>query len=88
MADQNAPNDASRKTQAEGERWSPEGDMAGANQLGNDAGNDADDQAGGITNRPIEEEHASQDAVPDRGDTKHGAHAGHGETRDRGRSER
>ena len=70
MADQNAPNDASRKSQAEGDRWSPEADES---------------QGGGITNRPLEEENANQDAVPDRGKAKPGAHAGHGDThKDRG----
>ena len=75
MADQKAPNEASRKSQAEGDRWSPEGDMAHANQGGAAAGG----QGGGITNRPLEEEKANQDAVPDRGESKGGAHAGHGD---------
>ena len=64
MADQKAPNEASRKSQAEGDRWSPE---------------EEENRAGGITNRPLEEESASQEAVPDRGESKPGAHAGHGE---------
>jgi len=66
MADQNMPNDASRKSKAEGDRFSG-GDMAGANQ-----------QGGGITNRPADEEVANQQAVPDRGESKPGVHAGHG----------
>jgi len=75
MADQKAPNEASRKSQAEGDRWSPEGDMADANQGGATGGS----QGGGITNRPLEEEKANQDAVPDRGESNDGAHAGHGD---------
>jgi hypothetical protein len=63
MTDQHAPNDASRKSQAEGDRPI-----------------DRDEQAGGITNRPLEEEKENQDAVPDRGKARPGAHAGHGDT--------
>ena len=58
MAEQ--PNDASRKSKAEGDRW-----------------NDEESQAG-ISNRPIDEEIANQEAVPSRGDSKPGAHAGGG----------
>ena len=72
MADQQMPNDAARKSKAEGERWSPEGDMAGANQAG------GSQQGGGITNRPLGEEQSEQAAVPERGESKPGAHAGHG----------
>jgi hypothetical protein len=75
MADQNAPNDASKKTKAEGERWTG-GDMADANQLGGDTGS----QGGGITNRPLDEEEENQQAVPERGDSQYGANAGHGQS--------
>ena len=70
MADHNMPNDASSKSKAEGDRFSG-GDMAGANQ-----------QGGGITNRPADEEVANQQAVPDRGESKPGVHAGHGGDKD------
>ncbi len=81
MADQNAPNSASQKSKAEGERWNPEDDMTGANQPGGQQGAGRNDEgAGGITNRPLEEERQNQDAVPDRGESKPGAHAGHGST--------
>lgn len=63
MADQQSPNDTSRKSKAEGERWS------------------GSDEAGGITNRPLDEEAENQAAVPDRGESKPGAHAGHGDAR-------
>lgn len=59
MADQNTPNDASRKDKAEGER--------------------PDEQAGGISNRPLDEEIGNQQSVPERGETRPGAHAGHGD---------
>lgn len=52
MADQNAPNDASRKSKAEGDR---EPDR-----------HDTDRQGAGISNRPLEEERESQAAVDDR----------------------
>lgn len=64
MAEQ--PNDASRKSKAEGDRWT----------------DDKDEQAGGITNRPLEEEVSEQQAVPARGASKPGAHAGHGDDSD------
>ena len=37
------------------------------------------DEAGGITNRPLDEEERNQDRLPDRGDARDGAHAGHGD---------
>jgi hypothetical protein len=72
MADENAPNDASRKSKAEGERW------------------DQEEDAGGITNRPLDEEIANQEALPKPGESQPGAHAGHGDDTSRGsrRSER
>jgi hypothetical protein len=67
------PNDASRKDKAEGERWT-EGPREGE---------------GGITNRPLEEETSNQDSLPPRGESKPGAHAGHGDgAADDRRSER
>lgn len=70
MAEQNKtnePNEASRKSKAEGERW----DSART-------GGGSTDQQGGITNRPLDEEQRNQERLPDRGDAKPGAHAGHG----------
>ena len=57
MAEQ--PNDASRKSKAEGDRSDEE-------------------SQGGISNRPLDEEISNQKAVPPRGDSKPGAHAGRG----------
>jgi hypothetical protein len=68
MAEQ--PNDASRKSKAEGERWNEEQERSG------------------ISNRPLDEEEANQEAVPPRGDSKPGAHAGHGDNGSSGESER
>jgi hypothetical protein len=68
MAEQ--PNNASRTSKAEGERWNEEPEKSG------------------ISNRPIEEETASQESVPPRGDTKPGANAGQGGDRSPDRSDR
>ena len=46
------------------------------------------DEAGGITNRPLEEEERNQNRVPDRGDTREGAHAGHGDQNARKQEDR
>lgn len=73
--DQNMPNDASRKSQAEGDRMASDDRKRGANT----PGAAADEQAGGITNRPLDEERESQEAVPDRGASRPDAHAGHGD---------
>jgi hypothetical protein len=63
------PNEASRKSKTEGDRWSSE----------NDSMRDrTDEQAGGITNRPLDEEVSNQESLPSRGESKRGAHAGHG----------
>ena len=68
MAEQ--PNDASRKSKAEGERW-----------------NEPEEKSG-ISNRPRDEELSEQEAVPPRGESKPGAHAGHGDNDTDDRSER
>ncbi len=68
MAEQ--PNDASRKSKAEGERW-----------------NETEERSG-ISNRPPDEEQSNQEAVPPRGESKPGAHAGHGDNDANERSER
>jgi hypothetical protein len=77
MADQNLPNDASRKSKAEGDRWGPESENAGAEERS--GYKRTDENATGITNRPLDEEIANQDALPERGDAQPGAHAGHGD---------
>ena len=86
MADQNTPNDASRKSKAEGDRWSPDSENADTGQR---SGYTIDEQGAGITNRPLEDELENQESLPARGESKPGAHAGHGDTdNDQRRSER
>ena len=60
------PNDASRKSKAEGDRRS-----------GSDAMDDrhTNEEAGGITNRPLDEEVSNQQSLPPRGESKRDAHA-------------
>jgi hypothetical protein len=58
-----APNDASRKEQAEGSR-----DHVNAPAADNKSG-------GGITNRPLAEEENEQEQLPPRGKAKDGSHA-------------
>ena len=69
MAEQN-PNDASSKSKAEGERWS--GDER-------EQFDQSDAAQSGISNRPLDEEITNQESVPPRGESKSGAHAGHGD---------
>ena len=71
MAEQ--PNDASRKSKAEGDRLNE--NTAARERDGYES---TDEQGGGITNRPLDEEIANQQALPSRGESKPGAHAGHG----------
>jgi hypothetical protein len=77
MANQPGPNDASRKSQAEGERWKSDADTVERIDQGV-AGEDANN-AGGITNRPLDEEIDNQEALPPRRTSRDGAHAGHGD---------
>jgi hypothetical protein len=72
MANSNVPNDASAKSQAEGDR---ESNPETVDRYDETTG----DEGGGITNRPLDEEVENQAAVPERGKSKPGAHAGHGD---------
>lgn len=65
MAEQNGPDRKSQMEKAEGDR-----DTVAANLQ------DERDDGSGITNRPLEEERKNQERLPDRGDSKPGAHAG------------
>lgn len=59
------------------------------NEAANKSKAEGDRDAGGITNRPLDEEMENQNALPDRGTSREGAHAGHGDDdRDERRSER
>jgi hypothetical protein len=84
MPEQNMPNDASRKSKAEGDRWN-DSENTGMGEAGRDA---TDKEAGGITNRPLDEEIENQASLPDRGESRAGAHAGRGSSNDERRSER
>ena len=75
MAEQ--PNDASRKSKAEGERWSPDSESAGRSERSGYSS--TDEQGAGITNRSLEEEISNQESLPPRGESQPGAHAGHGD---------
>lgn len=78
------PNRAANKSKAEGDRWTSESDTVERRDR-NSTADSSTDAGGGITNRPLEEERANQEVVPDRGKSREGAHAGHG---DRARSPR
>lgn len=60
MADNTEPNRAANKDKAEGDRSTAEQDYDRTSEEG----------AGGITNRPLDEEIENQEAVPDRGHRK------------------
>jgi hypothetical protein len=79
MDDRTTPNQSSNQTKAEGDRWDPNADAEG--QRGQE-------NAGGITNRPLDEEDENQAAVPPRNESREGAHAGHGDAGKSDRSER
>jgi hypothetical protein len=84
MAEQ--PNDASQKSKAEGDRWSPESEAAGPDER---SGYRTDEEGSGVTNRTLDEEIENQESLPARGESKPGAHAGHGDSNpDKDRSER
>jgi hypothetical protein len=75
MANEKVPNDASAKSKAEGERWQSDSETVERYDERSRTG----EQGGGITNRPIGEEVETQASLPDRGDSREGAHAGHGD---------
>ena len=79
MAD-NVPNDASEKSKAEGDRW--ESDSETVERYDQTVG---DEGGAGITNRPLDEEQANQESLPERGESREGAHAGHGNAKPEGK---
>jgi hypothetical protein len=79
MDDRTTPNQPSNQTKAEGDRWDSDADAGG--QRGQE-------NAGGITNRPLDEEDENQAAVPPRNESREGAPAGRGDTAKSERSER
>jgi hypothetical protein len=86
MANKNVPNDASAKSKAEGDRWESESETV---ERYDERVNQSGEQGGGITNRPIGEEIENQAMLPDRGESREDAHAGHGDRkRDKKQEER
>ena len=77
MPNQNMPNEASRKSKAEGDRWSPDSENAGSRER---SGYSTDEQGSGITNRSLDEEMENQESLPERGESQPGAHAGRGDS--------
>jgi hypothetical protein len=73
--DRNTPNPNANKSKAEGDHSTAEIDTADERASAKTPGG----EGGGITNRPLDEELENQDMVPDRGSSREGAHAGHGE---------
>ena len=73
MADKDTPNRAANKEKAEGDRSTAEHNAAVPNsESSTDRGYDDSDRdnAGGITNRPLDEEVENQNALPERGRTQ------------------
>ena len=70
--DRNTPNPASDTSKAEGERWSSEEDTVERQDRARSSQDrmSEPDEAGGITNRPLDEEIENQERVPDRGERK------------------
>jgi hypothetical protein len=69
MADNDTPNRAANKDKAEGERWKSEEGVIPNSESSTDRRykDDNNDDAGGITNRPIGEEIDNQNTLPERG---------------------
>lgn len=76
MAGKDTPNRPANKDKAEGERWRSED-----NAIPNSESStwreypDDGDNAGGITNRPLDEEIDNQNALPERGRTQADEHS-------------
>ncbi len=82
MDDKTIPNRASNMEKAEGDRWSSDSDTVerrDAEQT--DMRENRPDARAGITNRSVEEERENQESLPERGDARDGANAGHGHAR-------
>ena len=76
MGEQQIPGQAPNRDQAEGSRETPNSNAEVNSDDGDRFDNSGtrsgqrDDQAGGITNRPLDEEIANQRELPPRGDVK------------------
>ena len=85
--DRSIPNPASNTSKAEGERWTSDPDTVERRDR-DTTFERTTGEGGGITNRPLPEEHENQEALPDRGSSRPGAHAGHGASERLPRDER
>ena len=83
MAKQNMPNEASRKSKAEGERWSPDSDNTG---MSDRSGYSSEERSSSIRNRSMEEGVDSD--MPERRRSEGGAPVGHDDSERPRRSER
>jgi hypothetical protein len=85
MEDRTTPNQSANQSKAEGERWTSISDTVEKRDRESQGTQDRGpgyapgSDAGGITNRPLEEEDENQAAVPPLGASREGAHAGHGD---------
>jgi hypothetical protein len=73
MADPKRPNQNASKDKAEGERWASDPDSverADENRPAERYEDTDGDNAGGVTNRPFDEEVENQDALPPRGERR------------------
>ena len=71
MADKDTPNRPANKDKAEGERWSSEQNVIPDSESSTSRDYEDDgDNAGGITNRPLDEELDNQNSLPDRGNSQ------------------
>jgi hypothetical protein len=68
MADMDTPNRSANMEKAEGERRSPDQGRVPDSESSTSRGYEDDgDNAGGITNRPLDEEMDNQNSLPERG---------------------
>jgi hypothetical protein len=67
--DPSMPDPAANKRKADGERWTSESDTVERRDR-DTVDSTTGDEGGGITNRPLEEESANQEAMPKRGDSR------------------
>jgi hypothetical protein len=78
--ERNTPNQGPSNSKAEGEQWSSESDTVEQRDGPRNVDERITDigESGGISNRPLDEEVHNQERLPERGESREGAHAGHG----------
>jgi hypothetical protein len=93
MDDKTNPSQSANKSKAEGDRWGSKPDTVEQQDRDRQGSRDqtpgytSGTNAGGITNRPLEEEDENQAAVPDRDESREGMSAGRSD-KDKERSDR